>query len=37
MPVIRDDIAGLVEEEQKLGSFGDLIKLSVELTATHKE
>ncbi|MDE2310528.1 MAG: hypothetical protein KGL01_06830 [Betaproteobacteria bacterium] len=34
---IRDDIAGLVEEEQKPGSFGDLIKRSVELTETHKE
>jgi len=34
---IRDDIAGLVEDEQKLGSFGDLIKRSVELTCAHKE
>ena len=34
---IRDDIASLVEEEQRPGSFGDLIKRSVELTATHKE
>ena len=34
---IRDDIASLVEDEQKPGSFGDLIKRSVELTATHKE
>jgi len=34
---IRDDIASLVEEEQKLGSFGELIKRSVELTETHKE
>ena len=34
---IRDDIASLVEEEQRPGSFGDLIKHSVELTATHKE
>lgn len=34
---IRDDIAGLVEEEQRPGSFGDLIKRSIELTATHKE
>ena len=34
---IRDDIASLVEEEQRPGSFGDLIKRSVELTETHKE
>lgn len=34
---IRDDIAGLVEEEQKPGTFGDLIKRSVELAAAHKE
>lgn len=34
---IRDDIAGLVEDEQKPGSFGDLIKRSVELTATHEK
>ena len=34
---IRDDIASLVEEEQRPGSFGDLIKCSVELTETHKE
>lgn len=34
---IRDDIAGLVEDEQKPGSFGDLIKRSVELAGTHSE
>jgi len=34
---IRDDIAGLVEEEQKPGSFGDLIKRSVELAGAHNE
>jgi hypothetical protein len=34
---IRDDIASLVEAEQKPGSFGDLIKRSVELAAAHNE
>jgi len=34
---IRDDIAGLAEEEQKPGSFGDLIKRSVELAGAHNE
>ncbi len=34
---IRDDIAGLVEDEQKPGSFGDLIKCSLELIGAHKE
>ena len=34
---IRDDIAGLVEDEQKPGSFGDLIKRSVELAGAHNE
>ena len=34
---IRDDIASLVEEEQRPGSFGDLIKRSVELAGAHKE
>ena len=34
---IRDDIVSLVEEEQRPGSFGDLIKRSVELTVTLKE
>ena len=34
---IRDDIASLVEDEQKPGSFGDLIKRSVELAGAHKE
>jgi hypothetical protein len=34
---IRDDIASIVEEEYRPGSFGDLIKRSVELTDTHKE
>lgn len=34
---IRDDIAGLAEEEQKPGSFGDLIKRSVELADAHNE
>lgn len=33
---IRDDIASLVEKEQKPGSFGDLIKHSVGLTEAHK-
>jgi hypothetical protein len=33
---IRDDIASLVEKEQKPGSFGDLIKRSVGLTEAHK-
>ncbi len=33
---IRDDIVSLVEKEQKLGSFGDLIKRSVGLTEAHK-
>lgn len=33
---LRDDIASLVEKEQKPGSFGDLIKCSVGLTETHK-
>jgi len=34
---IRDDIANLVEREQIPGSFGDLIKRSVEMTVAHKE
>jgi hypothetical protein len=34
---MRNDIAELVAEEQIPGSFGDLIKRSVELTNTHKE
>ena len=34
---IRDNIASLVEEEQRPGSFGDLIKRSVELAVAHKE
>ncbi|MDP2759260.1 MAG: hypothetical protein Q8O64_02475 [Sideroxyarcus sp.] len=34
---IRDDIAHLVEGEQLPGSFGELIKRSVEMTAAHKE
>ncbi len=34
---MRNDIAELVAEEQMPGSFGDLIKRSVELTATHQE
>jgi len=34
---IRDDIVSLVEEEQRPGSFGDLIKRSVEMTETHRE
>ena len=33
---IRDDIARLVEKEQKSGSFGDLIKRSVGLTEAHQ-
>ncbi len=34
---VRDDFASLVEGEQIPGSFGDLIKRSVEMTAAHKE
>jgi hypothetical protein len=34
---IRDDIASLVKDEQKPGSFGDLIKRSVELAGAHKK
>lgn len=34
---IRVEIASLVEGEQIPGSFGELIKLSVEMTAAHKE
>lgn len=34
---IQDEIAGLVEGEQILGSFGDLIKRSFEMTEAHKE
>lgn len=34
---VRDDIASLVEGEQIPGSFGDLIKRSVEMTVSHKE
>ena len=34
---IRDVIASLVEDEQKPGSFGDLIKRSVELAGAHNE
>ena len=33
---IRDDIANLVEKEQKPGSFGDLIKRSVGLTEAYQ-
>lgn len=33
---IRDDIASLVEKEQKPGSFGDLIRRSVGLREAHK-
>ena len=34
---IQDEIAGLLEGEQIPGSFGDLIKRSVEMTEAHKE
>ena len=34
---IQDDIASLVDGEQIPGSFGDLIKRSVEMTEEHKE
>jgi len=34
---VRDDIASLVKGGQIPGSFGDLIKRSVEMTAAHKE
>ena len=34
---IKDEIADLVEGEQIPGSFGDLIKRSVEMTAAHRE
>ena len=34
---IKDEIADLVEGEQIPGSFGDLIKRSVEMTEEHKE
>lgn len=34
---IRDDIANLVKDEQKPGSFGELIKRSVEVTGSHQE
>ena len=34
---IQDDIANLVVGDQIPGSFGDLIKRSVEMTAAHKE
>lgn len=34
---IRVEIASLVEGEQIPGSFGELIKRSVEMTAAHKE
>ncbi|MBA4382254.1 MAG: hypothetical protein C0406_06780 [Sideroxydans sp.] len=34
---VRDDIASLVEGEQIPGSFGDLIRRSVEMTVAHKE
>ena len=34
---LRDDIVGLVKDEQKPGSFGDLIKRSVELAGAHNE
>ncbi|MFZ1548706.1 MAG: hypothetical protein WAT12_16710 [Candidatus Nitrotoga sp.] len=34
---IRDVIASLVEGAHKPGSFGDLIKRSVELAGAHKE
>ncbi len=34
---IREDIAVLLEGEQIPGSFGDLIKRSVEMTTAHKE
>jgi len=33
---IRDDIAGIVEDEQKPESFGDLIKCSLERAGAHK-
>jgi len=33
---VREDIASLVEGEQIPGSFGDLIKRSVEMTAAHE-
>jgi hypothetical protein len=33
---VRDDIKHLVEGEQIPGSFGDLIKRSVEITEAHK-
>lgn len=34
---IRDDVASLVEGEQIPGSFGDLIKRSIEMTEEHQE
>ncbi len=34
---IKDDIASLVAEEQIPGSFGDLIKRSVEITEEHQK
>jgi len=34
---IRDEIADLVAGEQIPGSFGDLIKRSVEVTVEHQE
>lgn len=34
---IRDDIANLVDGAQLPGSFGELIKRSVKMTAAHKE
>lgn len=34
---VRKEIAELVSGEQIPGSFGDLIKRSVEMTAVHKE
>jgi len=34
---IRDDIASLVDGEQLPGSFGELIKRSVEISSAHKE
>jgi len=34
---LRDDIAALVKDVQKPGSFGDLIKRSLGLAETHKE
>ena len=34
---IKDEIAGLVEGEQIPGSFGDLIKRSVEMTKPNNE